>query len=170
MCFPSTCAVPSCTLIPAPVRNWTLSPPPPPPHTHTHTHTHTVCYGTGKHGNRQIQCIRVDEFDYYMQTSNRTCSHSGCDKNCQKLIHQWLCTTAQRIEMQWLRVRYVYIVVNQLPRWNWHRCKQSVDCIDLCPCATVHTHIKAWTQACRHIWRQACMHEHTHTNRWACGY
>ena len=43
------------------------------------------------------------------------------------------------------------IVVNQLPRWNWHRCKQSVDCIDLCPFATVHTHAKAWTQACRHI-------------------
>ena len=29
---------------------------------------------------------------------NRTCSHSGCDKNCQKLIHQWLSTTAQWIE------------------------------------------------------------------------
>ena len=51
------------------------------------------------------------------------------------------------------------IVVNQLPRWNWHRCKQSVDCIDLCPFVTVHTHAKA----CRHIWRQACMPEHTHT-------
>ena len=29
---------------------------------------------------------------------NRACSHSGCDKNCQKLIRQWLSTTAQRIE------------------------------------------------------------------------
>ena len=69
--------------------------------------TRTLCYGTGKHENRQIHCICVDEFDYYMQTSNRTSSHSGCDNNCQKLIHRWLCTTAQRIEMQWLRERYV---------------------------------------------------------------
>ena len=63
---------------------------------------------------------------------------------------------------QWLWVRYVKWVVNQLPRWNWHRCKQSVDCIDLCPCATVHIYVKAWTHACRHIWRQACMPDHTH--------
>ena len=27
-----------------------------------------MCYGTGKHGNRKIHCICVDEFDYYMQT------------------------------------------------------------------------------------------------------
>ena len=32
---------------------------------------------------------------------------------------------------------------NQLPRWNWHRRKQSVDCIDLCPGATVHTYVTA---------------------------
>ena len=32
---------------------------------------------------------------------NRTSSHSGCDKNCQKLIHQWLSTTAQRIEISY---------------------------------------------------------------------
>ena len=42
-----------------------------------------------------------------LQTSKQTCSHSGCDQDCQKLIHRWLCTTAQRIETQWLRVRYV---------------------------------------------------------------
>ena len=62
------------------------------------------------------------------------------------------------------------IVVNQLPRLNWHRCKQSVDCIHLCPSATVHTYVNAWTQACRHICRQACMPEHTHTRTQAGGH
>ena len=83
--------------------------------------------------------------------SNRTCSHPPMvvhhrPANRNAVVTGTLC-----------------IVVNQLPRWNWHRFKQSVDYIDLCPCATVHTHAKAWTHACRHIWRQACMPEHTNT-------
>ena len=121
-----------------------------------------MCYGTRKRGNRQIHCICVDELDYYMQASNRTCSHSGCDKNCQKLIHD-VVVHHRPANRNTVVTGKLCIVVNQLPRWNWHRCKQSVDCINICPCATVHTHVKAWTQACRHIWRQACVPEHMHT-------